>query len=131
MMRDRVVQVRVLDGPKAVLVFAEQRLPALESRLEALRLVRIGHVDLGAVSLHQLDVLKVGSMVDDADEPEVVVSANLREADAHVSRARFDNDGFACDSSCLYRAADDAEGRSVFHAAAGIVTLEFRVEVER
>jgi hypothetical protein len=128
--RGGVEDVGILVRPVAVREGAHQRLDPLDARVQKLLRHGVGvahHVHLRAVGFEELDVLLRRFGVNDADEFQAEVGADLRQPDAHVAGAGFDDDRLAVDVAFGHGMSDDAVGRAVFNAAAGVEALQLAV----
>src|SRR5436305_4461893 len=123
----RFVRVLVLVRPERAFDLLQQRPYPLETRRQELAglPIRLGdEVDLGAVSTEDFQVLGGRFGIDDTDEAQPVISAGLRQADAHVSRARFDDYGILIQETSAQALLEDVESRSVLYATARIEGLQ-------
>jgi hypothetical protein len=87
-MRVRVVFVGVLIGPKAILGGAEETFHPIDARFKKLTRLGIGFRDefnLRPVDLEEPDILLSRLRIDDADESQAIVRANLSKPDSHVA----------------------------------------------
>jgi hypothetical protein len=127
-----VGRVRILVRPERVGNLHEQPLDGVQARDEQVAGRGIGPADdpdVGAERSHGADARGMRSGVDDGDQPQPVVAARLREADAHVAGTRLDDGRSEVDEAAVEGIPQHLRCRPVLRAAAGIGSLELRPEL--
>jgi hypothetical protein len=94
-------------------------------KLPALQIEFRNNIYLSPISLEDANILLSRPRVNDADKSQPQIATGLRQTDAQVSGAGFDDYSLRSNYSCFNRLFENIQRRSVFCAAAWIESFQF------
>jgi hypothetical protein len=131
--RDRILNVGVLVGPKAIRYRMQKALHTIDPSLKKFTCGRVGFGDqiyFGPIGPQNADVLRGCFGVHHTYQPHAITSAGLSQAYTHIAGAGLDDRTPGPDVASFQSGFDYIERGSVFDTAARVKGLQFGKEAK-